>query len=131
MARRTSRTLTEVELEFMQILWAKGDCTPEDIQRELQKSGRTLTGGSIRKILLILLRKGYVTRKKVSKTHAYSAKVVQEQANKSIIRDILDRAFSGSTSLMIAALLDSRTITDEDMKKIENLIKERKKEAGK
>ena len=32
MARRTSSTPTEVELEFMQILWTRGELTPDDFE---------------------------------------------------------------------------------------------------
>ena len=60
MARHTTKTLTEVELEFMQILWTEDEASPEDIQKNLLQKGRTLTGGTIRKMLSILMKKGYV-----------------------------------------------------------------------
>ena len=131
MARRTKSTLTEVELEFMQILWTDIKASPEDLKNALVKKGRTLTGGSVRKMLSILMKKGYVERVKQGKKYVYSAKVRQAQANKSMIHDLLNRAFGGSPSLMVATLLDNRTVSDEDIEKIEKLITERKKEARK
>ena len=131
MARRKTKTLTEVELEFMQILWSNNEASPEDMQKALVKKGTNLTGGSIRKMLLILMKKGYVERVKQGKKYVYSAKVHQDQANRSMIHDLLNRAFGGSPSLMVATLLDNRTVSDEDIGKIEQLIAERKKEARK
>ena len=131
MARRTKSTLTEVELEFMQILWSEIKASPEDLKNALGKKGRFLTGGSIRKMLLILMKKGYVERVKQGKKYVYSAKVHQGQANRSMIHDLLNRAFEGSPSLMVATLLDNRTVSDEDIGKIEQIIAERKKEARK
>ena len=131
MARRTTNTLTEVELEFMQILWSKKEAAPEDLQNTLLEKGRTLTGGSIRKMLSILMKKGYVKREKQGKKYVYSPKVQQEQANRNMLREFMNRAFDGSASLMVAALFDSQPVPEEDIAHIERLIAEHKKEARK
>ncbi|MBN1294846.1 MAG: BlaI/MecI/CopY family transcriptional regulator [Candidatus Latescibacteria bacterium] len=128
MARRISNTLTEVELEFMQILWSHKEAAPEDIKQALNVKGRTLTGGSIRKMLLILMKKEYVERIKEGKKYIYRAKVKQTNAKKSMILELLDRAFGGSAFQMFATLLESSEVPEEDIKKIEKLIGERKKE---
>ena len=60
MARRRSRILTEVELEFMQVIWSRGKVTTEDVRNALRHEGRHLSDGSIRKVLSILVKKGYV-----------------------------------------------------------------------
>lgn len=130
MARRTSSTLTEVELEFMHILWAIKEASPEDMQKALLQNNRSLTGGSIRKMLLILMKKGYVKRVKQGKKFIYSPKIQQKQANRRMISELINRAFDGSSLLMVAALLDSRNVSD-DIEKIEQLIAERKKERRK
>jgi BlaI family transcriptional regulator, penicillinase repressor len=128
MARRTSPTPTEVELEFMQLLWVRGELTPDDFEIAFAEAGRSLTGGSIRKMLGILLRKGYVERRKEGKGYVYAAKVPRDQAGASVVRDILARMFGGSASLLVAALLDSRTVPEKDLETIERLIAERRKE---
>ena len=130
MARRVSPTLTEVELEFMHILWVKKEASPEDMQIALLEKDRLLTGGSIRKMLLILMKKGYIKRVKQGKKYIYSPKVHQKQANKKMVRELINRAFDGSALNMVASLLDSKYAT-EDIEKIEQLIAERKKEMGK
>ena len=56
------------------------------------------------------------------------AKVEKEQANRSLIYDIVNRAFNGSTSLMLATLLGSSTVSGEDVEKMERIIAERKTE---
>ena len=68
-------------------------------------------------------------RKKLGKKYVYSAKIQKDQANRSMIHYLLDRAFGGSPSLMVAALLDTKPIPAEDVEKIERLIAEHKKEA--
>ncbi|MHB9031287.1 MAG: BlaI/MecI/CopY family transcriptional regulator [Candidatus Latescibacterota bacterium] len=128
MARRPSRTLTEVELEFMQFLWERGELASEDIEAAYAERGSPLTGGSVRKVLGILMRKGYVSRRKEGKKFIYAAKVPREQASTGVVKDLLQRVFGGSASLLVAALLDSREVHEKELKEIERLIAERRKE---
>jgi len=128
MARRKSRTFTEVELEFMQVLWGAGEATPDDIQADLAAMGHPLTGGSIRNVLTILKEKGYIDRRKSGKTYLYKAKVREEQGKKSVVQDILSRVFGGSESMMVAALLKNRDINRKELEEIERLIADHKKE---
>ena len=128
MNRRKPTRITNVELEFMNVLWSSGKATPEDIQQSLSDNGKFLSGGSIRKILMILMKKGYVDREKLGKGHIYYAIIGQEQTNKNIVHDLINHAFGGSASLMVSTLLGSDEISNDDLEKIEKLITQRKME---
>ena len=125
MAGRRSRTFTEVELEFMQTLWARGESTTEDVREALAQQDRPLSDGSIRKVLSILVDKGHVTRKPKGRGFLYKAKVPAGQANRKMVLDLLDRAFGGSASLMVASLLDARSVRKKDIEAIKRLIADR------
>jgi predicted transcriptional regulator len=127
MARRKSRTPTEVELEFMQIVWQAGEVTPEDVLEQLGRQGRNLSDGSVRKILSILVTKGYVSRRPQGRTFRYRAQVPKGRANRSMLMDLVNRAFAGSPALMVAALLDNPKLSQADLKQIKQLISEREK----
>jgi len=127
MPRRKSRTLTEVELEFMQIVWQAGDVTPEDVLEQLRRKGRNLSDGSVRKILSILVTKGYVSRRAEGRTFRYNAEVPKGRANRSLLMDLVNRAFGGSPALMVASLLDSPKVSQADLKQIRQMISEREK----
>ena len=122
MARRKASTYTEVELEFMHVVWESGEVSTEDVQRVLRRSGRELSDGSIRKVLSILVKKGHLTRRKTGRSFLYKAKIPQKKANIKMVQDLLKRGFRGSPSLMMAALLESRTVNKRDMKRIQQLI---------
>jgi predicted transcriptional regulator len=126
MARRTSRSFTEVELEFMHILWEKGEASPDDIGEAFAAAGRPLSGGSIRNVLAIMREKGYVSRRKEGKAFLYRARVQKEEARTGMVRDLLDQAFAGSESLLVSSLLDTGDIRQDELEKIERLIAERK-----
>lgn len=119
--------LTEVELEFMQILWDQGEALTEDVQRALDAQGRRLTGGTIRKVLKILMRKGHVSRRALKRGFLYRARVPGAQAQKSLVRDFVKRAFGGSAAMMVAALIDTREVGKKDLDEIKRLIAEKER----
>ena len=129
MARRKASTYTEVELEFMHVVWESGEVSTEDVQRVLRRSGRELSDGSIRKVLSILVKKGHLTRRKAGRSFLYKAKIPQKKANIKMVQDLLKRGFRGSPSLMVAALLENRALGKRDLKKIQELITEYEKES--
>lgn len=131
MPRKKSRTLTEVELEFMHVLWAADrELTTEDIAGELRRRGRELSGGSIRKMLSILMEKGYVSRRRLGRGFLYAAMVARRQATRSMVIDLLRRAFEGRGALLVGALMESRALTDEDLQEMEHLILAREREGA-
>ncbi len=129
MSNRKSSTFTEVELEFMQILWDQDEMNTDDIQKMLNDQDRNLTDGSIRKVLSILMEKGHIERRREGRSFFYKVKTVKEHAKRNIVSDMLKRAFSGSASSLVAALLDSNEVDDEDIEKIKVMIEKREQEA--
>ncbi len=127
MARRKSRTLTELELEIMQVIWGKGEATVEDIHGALQKSNKPLARPSIRTMLAILREKGYLTRKPFGRGHVYRPKVQPDQAQRSFLKDIVERVFDGSASNLVTALVNSRMVSQKDLAEIRRLIREHEK----
>jgi len=125
MARPKTRTLTDVELEFMEVLWELGSASTEDVQKALHDQGRELADGSVRKFLSILMEKGYAERRPEGRGYIYQAIVPREEARGSMATDLLKRAFCGSPALMMATLLDSDAVSDKELKRIQELIEAR------
>jgi len=125
MARRKSETLTVVELEFMQVVWPAGEATTETVMAALAAKGRMLSDGTVRKMLSILIRKGYATRRRHGRGFIYKAVVPQDKAMKSMVMDIRKRVFGGSSSQMVATLIDDESITREELDKIKKLVAKR------
>ena len=127
MTFRKSRIFTEGELEFMKVLWALGEAVPEEIQKALEEKGRSLTYGTIRNVLVVMIEKGYVTRSKKGKVYLYRARVNEVQAKKTMVQDLLERAFDGSESHMVATLLHDREVRSDELAEIRRLIDVEKK----
>ena len=128
MGRRKSRTFTEVELEFMQVIWAAGEVTTDHVQEVLKGRGRNLSDGSIRKILSILITKGHLTRRREGRAFIYKPAVREGQSHRNMVQDLVKRAFGGSAGLMVAALFDSNALNERELKEIKRLIAQHEKE---
>lgn len=104
---------TEGELEILQVIWKKGQCTVREVHEELAKSkdaGYTTT----LKLMQIMHEKGLVERDTTAKTHLYKALMSREQAQSSALDKIINTVFKGSTAdLVIQALGQHRASNDE------------------
>jgi len=124
MARRKNRTLTELELEIMRIVWATEKATVGDLSEALEDAGRPLALPSIRTMLGILQKKGYVKRRRGGRGYSYRASVPAGQAKKRILKDLIDRAFDGSASNLVAALVSEGMVDADDLAKARRLIRD-------
>lgn len=131
MARRKTRTLTELELEIMQIVWKKGEVSVEDICDATEAAGRPLARPTIRTMLAILQDKGYLTRRPEGRAFAYRAAVSQDEARSSIVRDVVERAFDGSAAGLVASLLGSKMVRARELDRVKKLIEHYEKEGKK
>ncbi|SHN16420.1 BlaI/MecI/CopY family transcriptional regulator [Mucilaginibacter sp. OK098] len=104
---------TESELEILQVIWKKSQCTVRDVHEELAKNkdaGYTTT----LKLMQIMHDKGLVERDTTAKTHLYKAVITREQAQQTALDKIISTVFKGSTSdLVIQALGHHRASKDE------------------
>ena len=125
MARQLPRP-TDAELAILRVLWERGPATVRQVHEALadRETGYTTT----LKLMQIMADKGLVTRDESARTHVYAARVSQEQTQRQLVNDLVDRAFGGSaTELVLRALSDART-SAEDLREIRKLIDEAKEE---
>ena len=129
MSRRKSRTLTELELEIMQTIWRLGEASVEQLHEVFRESGKPLARPSIRTMLKILQQKKYLTRNQEGRGYVYHPEVSAREAHRSFLSDLLERAFDGSATSMVATLLHGGMISNGDLKEVKQLI--RQHEGGK
>ncbi len=123
MARRKSRTLTELELEIMQVVWGESEVTVEAIADALEKAGRPLALPSVRTMLGILQDKNYIKRRRVGRGYAYRAIIPADQAKTRILKDVINRVFEGSASSLVAALVSQGMVGKDDLAEARRLVR--------
>lgn len=114
---------TESELEILQVIWKKGQCTVRDVHEELTKSkdaGYTTT----LKLMQIMHDKGLVERNTDSKTHIYKAIITREQAQSTALDKILDTVFKGSTADLVIQALGQHRASKDEIDAIKNYLQQ-------
>ncbi len=121
MPRKKSEGFTEVELDVMRILWEKGSAASDDI-RNLMPGDEKRKESTMRTILGIMERKGYVRHITCGRTFFYSALIPQEEARRTTVQRVLDKVFNGSPQLLLQCLLDSAEIDRATMIEIGRML---------
>jgi BlaI family penicillinase repressor len=112
---------TESELEILQIIWEKGQCTVRDVHEVLEKTkdaGYTTT----LKLMQIMHDKGLVERDTTAKTHLYKALITREQAQNTALDKIISTVFKGSASQLIMQALSSKKSSKEELDMIKEYL---------
>jgi predicted transcriptional regulator len=112
---------TESELEILQIIWEKGQCSVRDVHDVLEKTkdaGYTTT----LKLMQIMHDKGLVERDTTAKTHLYKAVITREQAQSTAVNKIISTVFNGSSSQLIMQVLSSQPSSKEELDMIKDYL---------
>ncbi len=127
--RQGSNSLTEVELEFMNVVWETGGGTVRDIHAALNReTERAYT--SVATILKILDQKGYLTSTKVDRSLVYRPAVPKIAYQKQTLMQLSDKLFDATPLALVARLVDDDTLSDEALEEIRNLVSKRLEDGG-
>ena len=126
MAKKSPPYPTDSELAILSVLWDRGPSTVRDVFEALGKQGGYTT---VLKLMQIMAEKGLVERDESRRTHVYKAKLAQEQTQRQIVRDVLDRAFGGSAQKLVMHALSAKRTSPEELAQIKALIESMEGEA--
>lgn len=113
MARVISGTKpTEAELSLLNALWKMGPATVREIHEMVNLSHKT-GYTTVLKILQIMHEKSLVIRDETNRAHIYAAANSETHTQTSLIKDLISKAFGGSTSKLVMRALDESTSAEE------------------
>jgi BlaI family penicillinase repressor len=123
MGKRKLRRPTDGELSILRVLWERGPSTVREVHEVL--SGDRSTGYTTTlKLLQIMTEKGLVRRDESQRTHIYQARLTEEQTQRQLVRDLLERAFGGSARKLVMQALAARKASPEELVEIRQLLDE-------
>ena len=93
MARRKSPRPTDRELTILRILWDNGPSTVRQVNEAMNEDENTGYTTTL-KLMQIMVEKGLVLRDDSQFKHVYRPALTEEKAQKQLVGDLLDRAFS-------------------------------------
>ena len=120
--RELAERISGSELEVMKVLWEAGDALPlADIRKSLQ-SRFEWSDPTVKTLLKRLCEKGAVTQEK-RKVFYYIPQISAEDYNAWAAKDLVNRLFKGSARNLVAALVKSDGLTEEDIGQLRRMFK--------
>jgi predicted transcriptional regulator len=113
---------TPAELDLLQVLWPLGSGTARQVHDEIIKTRPDVTYATVLRLMQIMHAKGLLIRDESERSHVYAPAQAQESLQTNLLKDLMQRAFSGSAKALVLAALKSG-ISKKEREEIEDLLK--------
>ena len=113
------RKPTDAELAILRVLWSRG---PSTVREVAEAMGREAAYTTILKLLQIMTEKRLVVRNESARTHVYEAVSSEDQTQKQIVTDLLDRVFDGSAAKLVVQALAAGKASPDELAEIRRLL---------
>ena len=121
MSKPSTPRPTDAELAILRVLWERGASTVRQVHDALGRERPTAYTTAL-KMLQIMTEKGLVRRDESDRTHVYYPRLSEDQTQRQLVRDLLDRAFGGSASKLVMQALATKRASAEELTEIRRLI---------
>ena len=102
-------------------MWSHGGCTVRQVFNETKKF-RASGYNSVLKLMQIMHEKGYLRRDEQTRPLVYHPTSSQQQTQKLMVRDLLERVFGGSARSLIVQALSLKRATPQELDDIRNQL---------
>jgi predicted transcriptional regulator len=113
--------LSEAQLEIMHVVWDGGEVTVTDVWNVLARR-RPVARNTVLTLMDRLEKKGWLKRRADGQAHSYTAAVPRAATLGQVVHRLVDAAFAGSAEALVLALLEGRGVSDEEARRIRQLI---------
>jgi len=118
--------LADREADLMEVLWDHGPSTVAEVRKRLKAK---LAYNTVLSILRTLEAKGYVGHVEEGRAHRYVSQIAREAARHSALRQLAAKFFKGSVELLMTSAVSDKKLSDEEVRRIRELLDQRKKGA--
>lgn len=120
-------TLPEGQREIMEIVWDQGEVSVFEV-REIVGQNREISRTAVRTTMERLEEKGWLAHRVIGRTHFYRALVSRDVSLGRQVVDIVDKACGGEPERLMAALMEYRGLTPDEIKRIQSLLERAKRD---
>src|SRR5262249_53280162 len=117
------RKPTDAELSILRVLWTRG---PSTVRQVTEALGRDTGYTTVLKLLQIMTDKGLVSRDESSRTHVYEPAFTQDETERQLVSDLLDRVFDGSASKLVLQALAAKRASPAELAIIRRMLDQHK-----
>ena len=121
---------TDAELAILSVLWSRGASTVREVHDQMADT-KSVAYTTTLKTLQVMTEKGLTVREDHRGQHLYRPRQAEDETQRHLLSDLLDRAFGGSTSKLVIQALNTRPASDADLREIRRILAASKAEAKK
>lgn len=121
MSRPSTGRPTDLELEILKVLWARGPSTVRAVWTELSAT-REIGTTSVLKMMQIMRDKDLLVCDVDQRPQVYRPRQNQNSVMRQLAGDLLQRVFGGSTSLLLQHAIESKKASPEELSEIRRLL---------
>ena len=113
--------LTKLELQIMEALWTRGACSVREIQESFPARKRPAYTTVQTTVYRMEVKKALRRTKKIATAFIFEAAISRQAAERRLIDDLLG-LFGGRSRPIMAHLIDSGTLTLDDVREAEQAL---------
>jgi BlaI family transcriptional regulator, penicillinase repressor len=121
----STRPLTELQQAILDLIWASGSATAEQVREALQPR-HPLKDSSVRTLLRRLESRGYVRHRLDGKIFVYEAAVPSRSVAARAVRHIIERFCSGSVEQFLVGMVDEQVLPIDEIRRLARKVKGKK-----
>lgn len=108
-------------MQILEVLWRKDQATVREVHEALHaQRGTGYT--TVLKLMQIMAQKQLLDRDESRRSHVYRPRVAREDIQGSLLGELVERAFSGSTSQLVMRALSSGRASQHELDQIRALL---------
>ncbi len=128
--RKNPSALSAGQIEIMNVVWDREEVTVGEV-RDALAARRGLSRNTVQTTMVRLEEKGWLTHRIVGQTFVYRAAHPRSSALGQMVSQLVDTAFEGSASGLVQTLLTEGSVSDDEVARIEAMIRAARKEQRK
>jgi BlaI family transcriptional regulator, penicillinase repressor len=114
---------TNTELSILTVLWQLGPGTVREILKRFNQDREAEAGyTTILKMLQVMYEKGLVDRDNSQRPQVYRAVLREEETQRQLVTDLLEKAFGGSAKKLVMQALAAKETSEKELAQIERLL---------
>jgi BlaI family penicillinase repressor len=130
MSKKLHTELSKRERQIMDVIYQKKSATAKEVMERIPNPPSYST---VRKLLNILEGKGFLKHIQDGIRYIYYPKIPHKKAMRSAIRQLMETYFDNSVEEAMTALIEynSSSLSDEDLSRLIDIMKKKKREGFK
>ena len=113
---------TASELEMLRLLYALGRATAKQVHAAAIETRPDMNYATVLRLLQVMHTKGLLSRDENQRAHIYAPVQEQESVQTSLLKELIQKAFSGSGKALVLAALRGGHVTPKERQEIQDLL---------